>query len=226
MADSANARLRAARLELGLDQKGLAKMLGVSASTISVVETGKVAVSKKLAQKLQENFQVNTIWLEHGQGEMFLSRGKALPAAPAPEPFDQAEYVRVARYDVSVAAANGAVNYDEAPDSYVTFPKSWLASIGIKGTDCGLLEVTGDSMGNTIRAGSLILVDFSVRIFEPNKIFVIRHGDAVRLKRVLPSIGGVILMGDNPNTEDEIYSGDDANEIAPIGQVRAAIARI
>lgn len=223
MGDSPSARLREFRAHLGLDQKELAARLGVSQGVLGFAERGERKPSKALIANLFEKYRVNQTWLMHGEGEMFLPQVSARPIADAPEDPD---YVRVARYRVSVAAGNGAVNYDEAPDGYIAFPRAWMTGIGVIGTDCGLVEVTGDSMGYTIRAGSLALVDFSVRQFVPSKIFVFRQGDEVRVKRVLPGIGGVALISDNPQYDDEVVVGDEAAQISVIGQVRAVISKV
>lgn len=226
MGEDPKARLIEFREKIGLDQKGLASAIGVSAPTISRAETGERGVSKKLAHKLAERFSLNPIWLEHGQGEMFLARGEAQPLPEPSADLEDARYVRVARYQVSVSAGNGAVNYDEAPDGYIAFPRSFLSEVGVTGTDCGLVEVTGDSMGYTIRPGALALVDFSVRQFVPSKVFVFRQGDDVRVKRVLPGIGGIALISDNPLYEDEVIADAEAAQLAVIGQVRAVITKV
>lgn len=223
MGDSPGARLREFRDKLGLDQKELAAQLGVSAGVIGFAERGDRKPSKGLIEKLFRKYRVNQTWLMHGEGEMLLPQGRA---EGLDDPLDDPAYIRVARYRVSASAGNGAVNYDEAQDGYIAFPRTFMTEVGVTGTDCGLVEVTGDSMGYTIRPGSLALVDFSVRHFVDRKIFVLRQGNDIRVKRVWPGKGGITLMSDNPMYEDEVLTGAEADELVAIGQVRAVISKV
>src|SRR6516165_1508102 len=51
------------RLEIGLSQREFAKILGCSLSTVQQIEQGELALSEKLAAKVQENVDVSAAWL-------------------------------------------------------------------------------------------------------------------------------------------------------------------
>lgn len=64
-------RLRLIRKELKLTQEALAGRMGIGKSALSMIETGKAALSKRNMSILAQEFNVNRHWLEEGEGEMF-----------------------------------------------------------------------------------------------------------------------------------------------------------
>lgn len=64
-------RLRLVRKELKLTQEALAQRLGIGKSALSMIETGKAALSRRNINILSQEFNVRVEWLETGQGEMF-----------------------------------------------------------------------------------------------------------------------------------------------------------
>lgn len=64
-------RLRLIRKELGLTQEILAGHLGIGKSALSMIETGKAALSKRNMNILVQELNVSRLWLESGEGEMF-----------------------------------------------------------------------------------------------------------------------------------------------------------
>ena len=64
-------RLRWIRKELGLTQEMLARRLGIGKSALSMIETGKTALSERNKNILVQELNVNPDWLERGAGEMF-----------------------------------------------------------------------------------------------------------------------------------------------------------
>lgn len=51
------------RIEAGLSQKELAKLLGVAGITVQKIEQGKLKLSEELAQKVQNELDVSAAWL-------------------------------------------------------------------------------------------------------------------------------------------------------------------
>ncbi|HVN95509.1 MAG TPA: helix-turn-helix transcriptional regulator [Syntrophorhabdaceae bacterium] len=71
-------RFRELYRNLSENQKSFALKIGYSQGTISRVENGQIALTRKMKQAISRVFpQVNTGWLETGKGEMFVS----VPAA-------------------------------------------------------------------------------------------------------------------------------------------------
>ena len=64
-------RLKLIRKELGLTQEVLAQKLGVGKSALSMIETGKAALSERNKNILVQELNVNPDWLDTGEGRMF-----------------------------------------------------------------------------------------------------------------------------------------------------------
>lgn len=65
-----NKRIKQIRNALSLTQEQLGEVLGVKKSTLSMIETGKAALSNRNRQLLIQKLNINPSWLETGEGEM------------------------------------------------------------------------------------------------------------------------------------------------------------
>ena len=66
-------RLKLIRKELGMTQEMLAQKLGIGKSALSMIETGRAALSERNKNILVQELNVNPEWLEMGKGRCFLS---------------------------------------------------------------------------------------------------------------------------------------------------------
>lgn len=64
-------RLRTLRKELGLNQADFAKRIGLSQSTLAMLEAGKRNFNEKHLKLVCSAFGVQERWLRAGEGEMF-----------------------------------------------------------------------------------------------------------------------------------------------------------
>jgi transcriptional regulator with XRE-family HTH domain len=69
-------RLKILRNQFGLKQEDFARRIGLSQTTMSMIEVGKSRLTEKNLKLICVTFNVNEKWLRTGQGEIF--------AAPAP----------------------------------------------------------------------------------------------------------------------------------------------
>ena len=67
-----NERIIKIRKEAGLTQTAFAEILGVTRSVISNLEYNKVEAKPLLLNHLANVFNINKIWLETGEGDMYL----------------------------------------------------------------------------------------------------------------------------------------------------------
>ncbi len=65
-------RLKFIRGNLEMKQKQFAKILGISVTTLSDIETGKKKPGFDIVYILAKNYRVNPVYLMLGEGEMFL----------------------------------------------------------------------------------------------------------------------------------------------------------
>lgn len=69
---SINERIKELREKhLGLTQDEFAKAVGLQRNTISIVENGGRNLSKRSLDSIIEKFNVNSEWLQTGEGEIF-----------------------------------------------------------------------------------------------------------------------------------------------------------
>ena len=66
-------RIRKIRTSMGLNMEQFSNCLGISASTVSLLESGKRKPSFQLIKSMCREFHVNEEWLTNGEGEMFTS---------------------------------------------------------------------------------------------------------------------------------------------------------
>ena len=64
-------RLKLLRKTIGLTQEQLAQRLGIGKAALSMIETGKAALSSRNKNILVQELNVNPDWLDSGEGEMF-----------------------------------------------------------------------------------------------------------------------------------------------------------
>lgn len=65
-------RIHALRKELKLTMKEFGNKLDVTDALISMMESGKKAVSKRTRLSILRTFNVNPNWLDNGEGDMFI----------------------------------------------------------------------------------------------------------------------------------------------------------
>jgi len=66
-------RIRKIRTSMGLNMEQFSNCLGISASTVSLLESGKRKPSFQLIKSMCREFHVNEEWLTKGEGEMLVS---------------------------------------------------------------------------------------------------------------------------------------------------------
>lgn len=66
-------RIREIRKKMGLNMEQFANRLGVTTSTVSMIESGKRNPSSPTIKAICREFHVNEEWLTNGEGEMLVS---------------------------------------------------------------------------------------------------------------------------------------------------------
>ena len=65
-------RIKLLRKELNLSQELFGKKIGITKSSVSLLESGKNSPSEQTVKLICREFNVNKEWLETGKGEMFV----------------------------------------------------------------------------------------------------------------------------------------------------------
>jgi len=89
MESSLSKRLRAERERAGLSQTKLARMCGLSGTTISCIECGKNFFSEKVLVSVSRALGVRPEWLRSGLGQREGDWSVGLVVIPKPQPFPE-----------------------------------------------------------------------------------------------------------------------------------------
>ncbi len=143
-------RLKQIRKELGLTQEELGRKLGITKPAVSMIETGKQALSERNKNILIQDLNVNPDWIEGGRGEMF-------NAPPEVKPFvrrtdNTVPFQSVPLYSVEATAGLVPLFSDNAsftPVDYIHIPN-------VPKCD-GAIYVAGDSMYPLLKSGDIVL---------------------------------------------------------------------
>ena len=142
-------RLRLIRKELGLTQEVLARKLGIGKSALSMIETGKAALSERNKNILIQELNINPDWLEEGRGDMFndqpyqaftLRIDNTLPRQSVP------------LYNIEGTAGLVPLFVGESrqkPVDYITIPNLPKCD--------GAIYIVGDSMYPLLKSGDIVL---------------------------------------------------------------------
>jgi repressor LexA len=130
------ARIRKARLALGMTQKQFAASLGIVQGFLSGIETGSKTPSNTLLIALTHTHGINLDWLTRGIGAPY--RGTALAGAPAG---GKAPLLEVIPENFPQQSAPGS--------SYISLPNL--------PEGCYAIVCHGDFMAPTIRDGDLVI---------------------------------------------------------------------
>lgn len=132
-------------------------------------------------------------------------------------------------YDIQAAAGNGFI-----PDSYeavvdlLAFPQRYLSDITKTSPEhLAIIGVVGSSMQPTLNHGDVVMVDMTKTDIDFDGMFVVRIGEALKVKRV--SYGAkrrsIIVRSDNPNKlqfpDEEYFQGDDIQVVGRVAWIGA-----
>ena len=233
MQDTLAGRLKHARKAREWTQGKLASESGVNQSDISKIERGDTLRPTGLLA-LANALGVSPYWLDTGDGDM-------LPSNPTtPQTWDGGEhvvalgsddthaddYIQIRESEVRFAAGNGrAAQYDELAESVpATYRREWFFKEGINPSNARRFKVHGDSMEPFLYDGDTVLVNLGETTVINNKVYALRYGDELRIKRVSKKLdGGLILHSDNPNylpRDEDLTPAMVQEHISIIGRVR------
>lgn len=66
-------RFKELRKSLNMTQSEIGSVIGITKSTVSLIESGKQNLTERNMQTLTKELDVNPLWLKTGEGDMFLS---------------------------------------------------------------------------------------------------------------------------------------------------------
>lgn len=147
------ARLREIRKELGMKQEDLSSILGVGKSALSMIETGKAALSERNKQIIIQELNVNEEWLDSGRGEMFnCDKAMIMPSSNRKGMERIIPLQSVPLYDLAGTAGLVPLFLEQdnmKPLNYIHIPNLPKCD--------GAIYVVGDSMYPLLKSGDIVL---------------------------------------------------------------------
>lgn len=182
------------RKTIGVTQKTFAEMLGVSFYTIRNLEQKQIDVPKSVINAILKQFP------NYIKGD------------------NESNTVAIPFYYVKASAGEGTMLQDYPAKDCIEFDKRLLqVIIGRKPEHLSLIQAEGDSMIPDIQDGDILLIDDSIKEIIPNKTFVIRQDNQLRVKKLKTELNGNILIISNNSEKYPVEVMNTNTQI--IGQV-------
>ena len=199
-------RVKARRNELGITQKELGDLVGVSQNSITKIENGG---NTTFITELASALGVDVMWLSTGTGD-HKSAQKVIDQSLDnyfSNEHDLLHKHRIDYYDVRAAAGlTGFENsdYPEIISSLYLTDEGMAQLVGKKSSDgiC-LVNVPTDSMEPTIRKGDIVFLDTKVNAYSGDGIYAFAIDGSLFIKRIQKLVGGGYrLHSDNKENYD------------------------
>lgn len=137
---------------------------------------------------------------------------------------EQGDSCQVPYYKDVVASAGGG-NFNDgviSTDDYLTLHKDWVKKSNLNANDLVAIDTKGDSMLPTIPENATVLVDKSKNAAKDGRIYVVRIGADLYVKRIQRLPTGLRLISDNKTVYDpiDLTKADlESSDIQIYGQV-------
>ncbi len=183
---NAGERVREARLRSGLSQKALGSKVGVSASAVSLWETGETSLTGKHLLQCAKVLGMNAEFL------LGMDEGKRAVKIETPS--------SVATVGTNDRIAMIPYYGRDATEEGLILQRDWLVQKGINVEQSRMIVAPGNSMAPTIADGCIVMIDTSKKDLQNGKVFAcLIYGEA-QIKRVFRSLSGEWrLASDNQN---------------------------
>lgn len=215
----------AKQLSKAMDEDGvipaqLARDFGVQPPSVHEwLKFGRVA--KGRLTRIAEYFGRDLAWFLDQDYKGPPGGKKGVMAYHAEEPAPPGT-VQIKESSVRFSAGGGRVHFEEIVESEpATYRLSWLRSEGINPRRSKRFKVVGHSMEPTLFPGDTVLVDTSQTEIIDGKVYAIRYGEELRIKKVSRRLDGtIVLTSFNPEYGPETIAPEVAAErLQIIGRV-------
>ena len=144
--------------------------------------------------------------------------------AVEPTPPDEEETFHVGIREIESSTGAEASVDNNGVRTMLQFSIRWLKERGLRPSSCRIIRVRGESMEPTLPNGSLILVDLATEHPKSGRIFVIRTGNGLTVKRLADNRKvGWMLESDHPQrslwpTQPWPEDGEIVGEVRWVGR--------
>lgn len=197
----------------GAGARQIARESGVPVGTVQSILNGTVPRVDTLSA-LARASGTTLDWLASGD-----ERNIHMTLADLQHAIEDRDEVHIPRYDVALSAGHGSFVDHAAFRELVPFNASYISQrLRRDPQHLVLVEVRGDSMEPTVSDRDLVMVDTSDTALAPG-IWALVIEDAVMVKRLNPTLGGVEVISDNPIYGRQLVGQDQQDTIRLVGRV-------
>jgi phage repressor protein C with HTH and peptisase S24 domain len=219
--------------ELRLKGVDIEKLVGVSSGTVSMWRSGTTSPSGKNLVRLAKVLRVSESWITTGKSEGPNNAG-GLNTAPYGEdpsigrimsPSEAEANYGVYSSEIPLLQIDGSCGAGSTIDceplhtAKLIKEDNWFKRYKVKPRDAFAVYAKGDSMEMFIVDGDIVIFDKSKTVAKSSGIFLIRHPDGLKIKRLKQSItGDWLAVSLNDKYSPEAIPKDLINEIQILGQ--------
>ncbi|HDY3609433.1 TPA: helix-turn-helix transcriptional regulator [Klebsiella michiganensis] len=191
-------RLTEAMKTAGFTQGSLAKLVGMSQSSIWKLTSGAATGSRKTVE-LAKALNVRPEWL--ASGELPKQDNNAEQPSMNIDSVSTLGIYRVDLLDIQASAGPGTFLASEFIETIraIEFTEDHARSMfgNRPASSIKVITVTGDSMEGTIDPGDFIFVDTTINYFEGDGIYVFVFGKTIHIKRLQMQKNCLVVLSDN-----------------------------
>lgn len=217
-------RLTLAREAKNIKKSAFAKLVGVSAPTVTDWENGdtKMIEGNNLV-KVCQVLEVSPDWLLHGTDKTIEDARKLLPGAVSISLIDDDEEALYRVKLVQLRLQAGVTGFQTEPDNTdggtLGLSKSWVHRKGFDPESLLAVKVKGESMEPTFYEGDTIVINLADKKLTDNGVFAVNYGGEAVVKRLSRDAGQWWLMSDNSDQRKFYRRNCRGNECIIIGRV-------
>lgn len=169
----------------------------IRSGTENLTELLDAAISKEFETVAQELFLDGEF--TPGPGLIWTDEPSQEPTVDEPTVVDDSSDQTMYVSKLTMKAGNGGqpAKLTREAETRYSFKKDWLSSIAGSASSVCLVEVDDLSMSNTLGKGDLVLIDTQRTKPLDDKIFAVRDGNDLRVRRIRITKRGTFLVSDN-----------------------------
>lgn len=216
------------RVSLAIEHSGktktaIATACGVTPSSVTQWTTGETAsIKPENLFALASETGVSAKWIATGEGSPEPYRPRSnIHAWEAPDDLPDSQFIIVPRVEVSFSAGSGQMVIEEIEkDQGNAYRMEWIRRRRLNPKKLYDFILKGDSMEPTLPDGSKVTLDLSNTAIQDGKIYGIRYGEELRIKRIFKRFdGGLVIRSDNASKyPEESVDPEQLEHITIIGR--------
>ncbi len=227
MNEGIGARLEKVRGKTSIKKFG--EQYGAAANTVRAYEKEDSSPPIDYLLKMCRGEKINPDWLIHGKGAQiessrgtvendgpWLSEDRSIHSIGSGLSVD--DFYFLPMVETALSAGNGSFVINDTVETYYAFRKSFINRIATSHRNVILARATGNSMEKIIRDGDTLMLDTGSSVIEDGKIFAVRFGDTLAIKR-LSLLPNSKIMVISENKEEYPPYEADAKDIHVIGKL-------